>query len=127
MAEGFSSYAATATLNALGNNTSFAVATPYVQLHTAAPGAAGTTNVATETTRKLVSFAVASAGSIASDADVSWTSIAGSQDATHFTVWDAAAAGNFLFSGTITANAYVAGDTLTFPSGAFTASFTIAS
>ena len=127
MAEGFSSYAATATLNAIGNNTSFAVATPYVQLHVGAPGAAGTSNVATETTRKLVSFAAASAGAIASDADVTWPNIAGTQDSTHFTVWDASSGGNFLFSGTITANGYTAGDTYTFPSGAFTASFTLAS
>ena len=127
MAEGLSSYAANACLNAMCNNTSFAVAQGYVQLHTAAPGAAGTSNVATETTRKAASFAAASAGAIASDADISWTNIAGSQDATHFTVWDASSAGNFLFSGTITANGYTAGDTYTFPSGAFTASFTLAS
>jgi len=127
MAEGLSAYMANATLNAAGNNTSFAVATPYVQLHVGAPGSAGTANAATETTRKAVSFAAASAGSIASDADVTWTSIAGSQDATHFTVWDASSAGNFLWSGTITANGYIAGDTYVFPSGAFTASFTLAS
>jgi hypothetical protein len=127
VAEGLSSYAATAILNALGNNTSLAIATPYVQLHVGAPGSAGTANVASETTRKLVSFAVASSGSIASDADVSWASITGSQDATHFTVWDLSSGGNFLWSGTITANGYTAGDTYTFPSGAFTASFTLAS
>ena len=127
MAEGLSTYAANATLNAMGNNTSFAVATAYVQLHTAAPGAAGTSNVATETTRKAVSFGAASSGTITNDADVSWTNIAGSQDATHFTVWDASSAGNFLWSGTITANGYTAGDTYVFPSGSFSASFTVAS
>jgi len=127
MAEGISSYMANACLNAAGNNTSFAVATCYVQLHTAAPGAAGTSNVATETTRKAVSFAVASGGSIASDADVTWASIAGSQDATHFSAWDASSAGNFLFSGSVTANPYTAGDTLTIASGGLTASFTVAS
>lgn len=127
MAEGMSAFMANAVLDAVGNNTSFVVAQGYVQLHTAAPGAAGTTNIATETDRMAVAFAAASAGSMASNADVSWTAIAGSQDATHFTVWDASTAGNFLFSGTITANAYVAGDTLTFPSGAFTVSFTLAS
>jgi hypothetical protein len=127
MAEGISAYMANATLNAVGNNISFAVATTYVQLHTAAPGAAGTSNVATETTRKAVSFGAASAGAIANDADVSWTNIAGSQDATHFTVWDASSAGNFLFSGVITGNGYIAGDTYVFPAGEFTASFTLAS
>lgn len=127
MAEGISSYTATAVLNALGNNTSFAVTTAYIQLHVGAPGANGTSNTATETTRKSVSFASASAGSMASDADVTWTNIAGSQDATHFTLWDASTSGNFLGSGAITANAYTAGDTYTIPSGSLTLSFTVAS
>jgi hypothetical protein len=35
--------------------------------------------------------------------------------------------GNFLFSGTITANAYTAGDTYTIASGSLTATLTIAS
>jgi type IV secretory pathway TrbL component len=60
----------------------------YIKLHTGDPGANGTANAATETTRKEVTFASASAGSIASDAAVTWTSIAGSEDATYFTAWD---------------------------------------
>lgn len=127
MATGISSYMANKWLDAMGNNTSFAVATPYIKLHVGDPGANGTSNPATETTRKSVSFAAASAGSVASDADVTWTNIAGSEDATHFTVWDSLTTGNFLFSGTITGNAYVAGDTYTIASGGLTASLTIAS
>ena len=64
---------------------------------------------------------------MASDAAITWTNIAGSQDATHFTAWDSATTGNFLFSGTITANAYSAGDTYTISSGALTTSLTVAS
>jgi hypothetical protein len=116
-----------AWLNALGNNTSFAVAQVYVKLHVGDPGANGTANPATETTRKAVSFGVASAGVLASDADVSWTNIAGSEDANHFTAWDDLTAGNFLFSGTITANPYDAGDTYTISSGNLTATLTLAS
>ena len=127
MATGISSYLAGAWLDALGNNTSFAVANVYVKLHVGDPGANGTSNAATETTRNLASFAAASAGSLASDADISWTNIAGSQDATHFTAWDNVSAGNFLFSGTITANAYTAGDTFTISSGSLTVSLTLAS
>ena len=127
MATGISSYLANAWLDALGNNSSFAVTTVYVKLHTGDPGAAGTANPATETTRKSVSFAAASAGSLASDAAVTWTNIAGSEDATHFTAWDNLSAGNFLFSGTITANPYTAGDTFTIASGALTVSLTLAS
>jgi hypothetical protein len=127
MATGISDYLAGAWLDALGNNTSFAVATVYVKLHVGDPGAAGTANAATETTRKETSFAAASSGSLASDAALSWTNIAGSQDATHFTAWDNISAGNFLFSGTITANAYTAGDTFTIASGSLTVSLTLAS
>jgi hypothetical protein len=127
MATGISAYLANAWLNALGNATSFSVTTAYVKLHVGDPGSAGTSNAATETTRKSVSFAAASNGALASDADVTWTNIAGSQDATHFTAWDNATTGNFLFSGTITGNAYTAGDTYTISSGGLTVSLTVAS
>jgi hypothetical protein len=127
MATGISSYLANSWLDALGNATAFSVTTPYVKLHIGDPGAAGTSNAATETTRKVVSFGASSAGALASDADVTWTNIAGSQDATHFTAWDNLSAGNFLFSGTITGNAYTAGDTYTISSAGLTVSLTVAS
>jgi hypothetical protein len=127
MAEGISSYAATATLNAICNNTSFAVATPYLKLHIGAPGAAGTANPATETTRKLVSFGAGSSGAISNDADIVWTNIAGGEDATHWSLWDASTGGNFLGSGTISANAYTAGDTYTIPTGDLDITMPIAS
>jgi len=127
MATGLSAYLCNSFLDALGNNTSYAVTQVYIKLHVGDPGAAGTSNAATETTRKSVSFAAASAGAIASDADISWTNISGSQDATHFSAWDSLTVGNFLFSGTITGNAYTAGDTYTISSGNLSASLTVAS
>lgn len=127
MATGISSYLADQWLDALGNNDTFAVAAVYVKLHVGDPGAAGTSNAATETTRKEASFSAASSGTLTSDAAVTWTNIAGSQDATHFTAWDNISTGNFLFSGTITANAYTAGDTFTIASGSLTVSLTVAS
>lgn len=127
MATGLSAYAANKFLDALGNNTSFAVNSAYVKLHIGDPGANGTANPADETTRKAVSFGAASAGSITSDADITWTNITGSQDATFFTAWDSESAGNFLFSGSITGNAYTAGDTLTISSGTLVVSLTVAS
>jgi len=127
MATGLSAYLCNSFLNALGNATSFSVAVPYIKLHVGDPGSAATANAATETTRKSVSFGAASAGAIASDADISYTNIAGSQDATHFTAHDNVSAGNFLFSGTITGNAYTAGDTYTISSGNLSASLTVAS
>jgi len=127
MAHGIGAYLGNAWLNALGNNTSFAVAQVYVKLHVGDPGANGTANPATETTRKAVSFGAASAGVLTSDDDVTWTNIAGSEDANHFTAWDSLTTGNFLFSGTITANPYDAGDTYAIDAGNLTASLTLAS
>lgn len=121
MADGFGAAGANTALDAL------VAAYPWAKLHTGAPGASATSNAATETTRKQFTFAAASAGSVASNAAVSWTNIAGSQDATDFSMWTASTAGTFGFSGTITANAYVAGDTYTVASGALTASLTLAS
>ena len=127
MATGLSNYLANKFLDAVGNATSYSATNVYVKLHIGDPGAAGTTNPATETTRKLVSFSAASTGGLTSDADVSWTNIAGSEDATFFTIWDNLTAGNFLFSGTVAGNAYTAGDTFTIPSGSLTVSLTLAS
>jgi hypothetical protein len=127
MATGLSTYLANAFLDSVGNATAFSVSTAYVKLHVADPGANGTANAATETTRKSVSFSAASVGLLTSDAAITWTNIAGSQDATYFTAWDSLTTGNFLFSGTITGNPYTAGDTYTIPSGSLTVSLTVAS
>lgn len=129
MAEGWSSATATAVLDGLGNNTSFAVATPYIQLHTAAPGAAGTSNVAGNATRKLVSFGAASAGTISNDAAIEWSSgeVDTSEDYTHWSIWSASSNGTFHCSGTVTANAVTSGDTFTIPTGDLDISITIAS
>jgi hypothetical protein len=127
MATGLSAYTANKFLDALGNATAFSVTDVYIKLHVGDPGANGTSNPATETTRKVVTFAAAANGSIASDSAATWTNIAGSEDATHFTSWDNLTAGNFLFSGTVTSNPYTAGDTVTIASGSLTASLTVAS
>lgn len=119
MAVGWSAYTANAMLNALGNATAFSVTTVYVQLHTADPGAAGTTAVAGNATRKAASFAAATGGTMTTDAAVSWTAaeVTTAEDYTHISLWDAATLGNFLASGTITANAVAAGDTFTLAAG----------
>lgn len=127
MATGFSSFLADNLLDAFGNATSFSVASVFVKLHVGDPGAAGTANPAIETIRQSASFSAASAGVLTTDAALNWVNIAGSEDATFFSVFDSASAGNFLFSGTIAGNPYTAGDTFTIESGSLTASLTIAS
>lgn len=121
MAEGIAAAGANTALDAIRTDT------PFIQLHVGAPGAAGTSNIATETTRKAVVFSAASGGVMTTTAAITWTNIAGSQDATHFTIWNASSAGTFKFSGTITANAYVAGDTYNIAIGALTLTIVAAS
>lgn len=130
MTLGPSSYLIGKWFDATFRNTSFVVAQAYLQLHTADPGAAGVTAVATETSRKAVTMAAPSTAggntTIANSAQVQWTGIAGSQDASHYSLFDASTVGNFLGSGIITANAYTAGDTLTFAIGAISIGFAVA-
>jgi hypothetical protein len=106
-----SNYAELALLDTL-RNTSFAVAATYVKLHTGDAGEAGTTNAASETTRKAISFSAASSGSMASSATVEWTNVAASETYSHWSLWDASTAGNCLWSGALSSSAAVtAGDT----------------
>ncbi len=129
MALGFNATVANSILNAaFSNGTPYdGPAAVYIQLHTAAPGAAGTTAVATEATRKVITHSAASGGVLTTDADVTWTNVAGTEDFTHYTLWDASTAGTFLGSGTVTANSVTAGDTFTIPTGSETITLLTAS
>jgi hypothetical protein len=122
-----STFMATRVLDALGNAAPFSVAQVHVQLHVGPPGAAGTANPAVETRRMPVSFAVAAGSVISNDVSVTWATIAGAQDPTHFTGWDAPSGGNFLFSGLVESAPYAAGNTLQFSPGALYASLQTAS
>lgn len=123
MATGIAAASANTALEAIRSDT------PFIQLHVGEPGAAGTANKATEVTRKSVTFGASSGGVMTNTAQVQWTNIAGSQDATHFTVWNNVTdgAGTFKMSGTITANAYTAGDTYTAAISAITLTIVVAS
>jgi hypothetical protein len=98
----------------------------WIKLHTGDPGAAGTSNAATETTRKQATWAAGSAGATSNTGALQWTSVAGSEDYTHFSVWTASTAGTFGWSGTITANAVTTADTFTIPIGDLDASLPVA-
>lgn len=88
----------------------------WVQLHTGDPGASGTANVATETTREQATWTTGAAAA-SNNGALSWTSVAGTEDFTHFSLWTASTAGTFGGSGTVTANSVTAGDTFTIGSG----------
>lgn len=117
MALGFSAAQSDALLN------TWATTALYVKLHTAAPGAAGTTAAATETTRKLVAWTTASGGTgISNTAALTWSSVAGTETYTHFSVWTTVgpAGGTFMGSGTVSGGAVLAGQTFVAAIGALT-------
>jgi hypothetical protein len=95
----------------------------WLSLHTGDPGAAGTSNAASVTTRAQITFAAASGGVIASNNTPTWSNWAGTSPTTvsHFANWDASTAGNFLNSFALTSSKVIqTGDSLTATSGAVT-------
>lgn len=90
-------------------------ATVYVQLHTADPGAAGTTAVsAGDATRKAATMAAAASGAKSlTSMSGPWTNGGTSESITHASLWTAATAGTFLRSIPATlAKSWATGDTL---------------
>lgn len=128
MAVGFAVGVANSILNSIFRNAAWTPpAGTFLQWHVGDPGAAGTSNPASNTTRVAATFGTtASAGAIANTVAVSVSSVPASEDYTHFSVWSASTSGVFQCSGVITANALVSGDTITFAIGALTASVPVA-
>lgn len=94
---------------------STAPAAQYAKLHTGDPGAAGTSNASSVTTRSQVTFNAASSGSCTISNTPSWPSWAGTNGevVTHISVWDASTAGVFQYSAVLTEEKTVnTGDTL---------------
>lgn len=97
----------------------FATATCFVKLHTADPGAAGTTGAAAgDTTRKQATMAAASGGSKAmTSMSGTWTNGGTSETISHISLWTASTAGTFQGSGALSASqAWVSTNTLTLTS-----------
>jgi hypothetical protein len=132
MAVGLAPTIANEVLDAIGNNGSAGTLTGltemWIQLHTADPGSAGTTAVAGNATRKLVSFGAASGGVMSNDTAITWTSgeVDTSEDYTHWSGWSASTSGTFIGSGAVTANAVTTGDEFSIPIGDLDLSFTVA-
>lgn len=119
MATGLASAIANSILDALCRSVAWTEPVAfYVQLHTADPGSAGTTSIATETTRKAITFSAASGGAITNSAAVSWTSYPTAETITHVSFWDAASSGTFLGSDALDVSKNPdADDTLTLAAG----------
>jgi hypothetical protein len=100
----------------------------WIQLHVSDPGAAGTSGIAGNATRKLPTFPSAANGQKSNDAVVSWSAgeVDTSEDYSHWSAWTASSGGTFKCSGTMTANAVVVGDTYVIPIGDLDLTLTIA-
>lgn len=94
MADGLGTAASAASLSAL------VASALYVQLHTGSPGAAGTANTSSVTTRQAVTWAAPAAGSVAASNVPAWPNWAGTsgEQVTDVSFWDAPSGGNFQFS-----------------------------
>jgi hypothetical protein len=117
-------------LGAPGANTALdALAAGYrwVKLHVGDPGANGTANPATETTRKQATFSASAAGATSNTGLLTWSNVAANEDYTHFTLWSTEPGGNFGGSGTVTANPVSATDSFQVGIGDLDLSFTVAS
>lgn len=100
-------------LNLLRGTAFTAPAGTYVKLHTADPGAAGTTAPSAVTTRLQATFSASSSGAIALSNSPAFPMTA-TETITHISVWDASTAGNLLWTAALgTSRAVVSGDTLT--------------
>lgn len=92
----------------------------YAKLHTGDPGAAGTTNPSAVTTRSAVTFSAAASGVITNSNSPTWTMTA-SETIAYVSFWDAATAGNFLWSAQCTASkGVVNADTVTLTTNTLT-------
>ena len=118
MAEGLSAAnVVTPWLNFLGGTTPTAPSALWVELHTANPGASGTTAVSVgNATRKQVTVTTSAAGSAIalSGTAPSWTNGGTSETITDVAVWSASSSGTFLWSVALTSSqAWVSGNTFT--------------
>lgn len=111
----------------VGRGTYTKSAAVHAKLHTADPGAAGTTAAATSTARKLISWAAAALGVLASNAALTWSGsdLIATETITHLSFWTAGSGGTFLGSAALnTSSAVNAGETLNIASGSFTMTLT---
>jgi hypothetical protein len=111
MADGLSTAVADAALTTITGTDA-----AYVQLHTGAPGANGTSNVSSVTTREAVTWGSASAGSVAASNQPEWTSWAGTNAEvdTDISFWSLSSSGTFGFSMQLSSSVTMdTGDSLT--------------
>jgi hypothetical protein len=129
MADNISALVANEVLALLLNGTAFAgFSATYVQLHTGAPGAAGTANVAGNNVRQPAgTFQTPLSGVTSNVAAITWTAVPTSETYSHASLWSAASGGTFIASGSVTAAAVTAGQNFAIAAGGLAVSLPVAS
>lgn len=122
MASGLASATANSFLSVLRNTSYTGITSVFVQLHTGAPGAAGTSNISANTTRNAITWNAPSGGSMTLATLSNWTMTA-TETITTITLWTASTSGTFIWSADLTVSVPVINNsTLAFSS--FTLGFT---
>lgn len=132
MATGLIAATANSILNYVIRGTAYTQpgTTWYVKLHIGDPGAAGTANPASNTTRVLATFGSSASGGVLSNtAAVSWTEaeVTAAETYSHFSLWSAATSGTCIWTGTLSSPKAVTGDaSVSFPIGDLDLTFSVA-
>jgi hypothetical protein len=99
----------------------------WIQLHTGAPGAAGTAGVAAQSTRFQVTWDTPVGGAVQVTTDVAITGLAATETWVAFTAWTASTAGTPGLSGAINVGSVLSGANITIPKESITVTYTLAS
>jgi hypothetical protein len=99
----------------------------YIQLHTGSPGAAGTSNIAAESTRFLVEWDAPSGGSVQILSTVTITTVAATETWTNFTAWSASSGGTVGLRGEVNVGQVISGSDVDLAPESITVTFPLAS
>lgn len=119
MPPGFSDYLENKLVDLTLRGVAYAgVAAPYMSLHSADPGETGANEIAGGSyARKTVAFNAAVVGHTDNAADLTWADMP-AVTLTHVGIWDAASAGNYLYSAILSSPKVIAaGDTFKVAAG----------
>jgi hypothetical protein len=95
----------------------------WLQLHTGDPGAAGTSNIAAESTRFQVVWDTAADGSIQPTTEVDITTVAATETWLFFTAWTQSTGGTVGLVGVVSVGSVTAGADVTLPPESITVTF----
>lgn len=85
----------------------------FLQLHTGAPGTAGTANVSTVGIRKTFARTAASGGQVTNSTEIQWLNVPNTETITHISIWGSSVAGICWFIDDVADEGIFTGDSVT--------------